>query len=178
MCEYTDECVCHQAAGPSRPLSTAISQSPDVCSPGDMLLSCWCRLAVFFSFLLPVWKNQNPRARSEPPRRDLPPPSCPWLNPGLALLQQPCPTSPERCKEALSWVWRQAVRLKVGMCDTAAVRLSMGYGMCRWGRPEFLFHSLQGSRITRRTWESRTFQQPSAAPQWWREEAQQADPEG
>lgn len=32
----------------------------------------------------------------------------------------------------MSGVRRQAVRLKVGVCDRAAVRLSPGYGSCRW----------------------------------------------
>lgn len=102
MCEYTDECVCHQAAGPSRPLSTAISQSPGC-------LQSWGDASVFlvqagsvFSFLLPVWKNQNPRARSELPRRgDLPPTILSLANPGLAFLQQPCPTSPAKVQGSL-----------------------------------------------------------------------------
>lgn len=132
MCEYTDECVCHQAAGPSHPLSTAISQSPDACSPGEMLLSCWCRLAVFCPSCSQCGRIRTPEpGQSYPGEETCPPPSCPWLTRAWPSYSNLVPPPQQRCKEALSWVWRQAVRLKVGMCDTAAVRLSMGYGMCR-----------------------------------------------
>lgn len=102
MCEYTDECVCHQVASPSRPLSTAISQSPDACSPGEMLLSCWGRLAVFFPSCSQCGRIRTPEpGQSYPGEETCPPPSCPWLNLGLAFLQQPCPTSPAKVQGSL-----------------------------------------------------------------------------
>ena len=32
----------------------------------------------------------------------------------------------------MSRVWWQPVRLKGGMCDRGAVRLGVGYGLCKW----------------------------------------------
>lgn len=147
VCTQRDECVCHQVPDPSCPLSTATSQSPGCLQSWRHASALLVQPGSDFPFLLLVWKDQNPRAR----QGDLLLTILSSAKPGLAFLQQPCPTSPARvsgsfeqglvtsCK-AESWHVRQ------GCC-----RLSMGYGICRWGGPEFLLRCLQDSWITRQS---------------------------
>lgn len=63
VCIQRDECVCHQVADPSCPLSTAISQSPGCLQSWRHASALLVQPGSDFPFLLLMWKDQNPRAR-------------------------------------------------------------------------------------------------------------------
>lgn len=129
-CVYTEVNVCVTTWQAPHPPSTATSQSPGCLQSWGDASALSVQAGSDLSFLLPVWKDQNPRARSELPRRgDAPAPSSPRLNLGLAFLQEPVPP-PQQGSFELGLV--TSYEAKVGMCGRAAVRLSMGYGICRW----------------------------------------------